>query len=135
MMDASGLFDSDSVHSVQNRSGHGIDILAKARFGRDHGKWIGLEVKTTKGTAGDIYFTEGQRAGADSFIRKTLNNASNPSGARWWPWETGRGEQAERVLFEMTGKRFDGYVLQVTRVNSPDPKVMVYDWNQIGRKK
>jgi hypothetical protein len=74
-------------------------------------------------------------AGADSFIRRTLNNAANRSGARWWPWESERGNRAQGVLDEMFNKRFDGYVLQVTKVNSPDPKVMVYDWNQIGRKK
>jgi YD repeat-containing protein len=136
MMDQSGLFEADSVHSVQNKSGHGIDILAKAKYGAHHGKWIGLEVKTTSGTAGDISFTDGQRAGADFFIRRTLGNAANERGPRWWPWESERGTRAQEILNEMpASRRFEGYVLQVTKVNSPDPKVLVYDWNQIGRKK
>ena len=115
-----------------------VDLIGKAQVGKHLGDWVGFEIKTTVRTASAITYTEGQKKGADSFVRATLMKAADENGVRWWPSDEVRGREAQAVLNDMNEPKkraFPGYVIEVTKVNSPDPQVRMFDWQDIGKKR
>lgn len=87
------------VVSIQNNSGHGVDILAK---NAQTGEWEAFEVKTTS-TSKAPGLSADQRLGADFYTQDRLGRAASGSG----PYSTlsaADRARAQQILAEVQGQ-------------------------------
>lgn len=112
------------VTSIQNASGHGIDLLAK-----DAGDvWRAFEVKTSiSGRRRALSKKEriNQRSGPLAYVESRLERAANEN------W-LGQGSTARRIYDEIQAQEFDhglpGNVIHITNFMRNNQAVKFYDW-------
>lgn len=111
------------IVSLQNESGHGIDIAAR----KAGGPWEFVEVKTTMGE--DTPRLRGEQRNARDFIRSRLERAAVGQGA-WKNADPSVRQAARRILDDMDKdpRRVTSHVVRVCNANSCNQFIDVGVW-------
>jgi len=123
----SGLYDSASIGSLQNPSGHGIDMFAKRTSGLKTGRWDVFEIKTSGDqSAGSL--SNRQENGPNWFSRNVLLKSA--SLARYWRnTPTDVQTYGRQIQNDMRGQVFKGFLARQSYVYVPDrTNVQVMPW-------
>lgn len=78
-------FDPGTIQSVQNKSGHGIDLIAKSKPPPSPAKWYFFEGKSTLG-GGEVPGLSKSQKNAENFVKKRLKTAINGIKKRRKTW-------------------------------------------------
>jgi RHS repeat-associated protein len=111
-----------NIIQIQNSSGHGIDIVARNKFGK-------LRFFEVKGhvQVGVARLSPAQRS-ITHFVHSRLQNAVSGTG-RWANMDPSLQDAAESILFELqSGARINGAIINVNRAMSPVPELSVFRW-------
>lgn len=110
------------IAQVQNASGHGIDIVARNKFG--HLRFF--EVKGHAGVGRAVM--NPQQRDIVGFVQSRLERAVGGTG-HWRNVGEGVQDTAEMMLFEVqSGARIQGSVLNVDKATSMFPRVTASRW-------
>jgi Holliday junction resolvase-like predicted endonuclease len=102
----------DVLGSIQNRSGHGIDLVARDQ----NGNLMFFEVKTGAGDRAPG-LSEAQAKGADSFVRSRLASAAAGKGAWGAVHDPNAQASALALQAELGSSPAQGEVLFITQGN------------------
>jgi hypothetical protein len=130
VLENSGLFETGNIPGtdipafgpLQNKSGHGIDWLGKARTGKYAGEYVPIEVKAgLRGRAPGL--SSDQAKGAESFARSRVERAYDGKG-QWGPNATPAGTQefAKSIRQTMADQRYNGFVISHNYLGVPSYK-------------
>ncbi len=112
--------------SIQNASGHGIDLMIKD----NNDKWVSFEVKTSvrksQGRLDGRAKKPNQRDGADRFTKSRLERAREGNGH--WAGNPDREAKAREILNEIGGAKVEGYVIHISLYHKKGQQVEFRSW-------
>jgi len=98
------------VVQIQDKSGHGVDILAKNKY---TGEWSAYEIKTTKTNRNPSLSPAQRSIGANKYTQDRLNRAGTGSG-HYQSFPASKKADARRILGEI---RAQGGIKKGTQIN------------------
>jgi LysM repeat protein len=126
----SGLFSE--IHTLQNYSGQGLDMIGKAATGLFKGKWTPIEIKTSAGGAAPK-LSDLQAQGPKDYVKYQLNVLT--SGANRYrvgvSIDTVTVAQARKISADIQRNGLaPGYLILGSKVLTPKAEVTVEIWKK-----
>jgi hypothetical protein len=115
---------------IQNKSGHGIDWMGRARTGKFAGQFVSFEVKAGLNRDAKGLSSDQGRLGVHRYTLDRINRAATPS--QGWQHMAGTDTQkfAQHVQLDQLAKnyRYEGFLVQHNRMTSGRPQVSFTPW-------